>query len=88
MKTFSILSGALALGLLAAGPAMAQTGPAKQKTQTESPATAGRTSSAYKQRTDGAGPPMVGPASGAYKQRTDGAGPPMVGPASGAYKQQ
>jgi hypothetical protein len=89
-RTISML--AVAVGLLAVAPALAQpTSPEKQKTQDgNSPTMVGPASKAYKQKTqDGNSPTMVGPASKAYKQKTqDGNSPTMVGPASKAYKQK
>jgi hypothetical protein len=88
MKTSRLSAFAIGAALLMAAPAFAQTSPAKQKTDGDSPTTVGPGSAAYKQKTDGSSPTVTGPGSMASKQRTDGDSPTIVGPGSGAYKQK
>ncbi len=88
MKTSHLSALAIGAALLMAAPAFAQTSPAKQKTDGDSPTMVGPGSKASKQKTDGDGLTQVGPGSRAYKQKTDGDGLTQVGPGSGAYKQK
>ena len=101
MNTHSLSATLMALGLLTAVPAFAQTTPAqKQPTQEGGgPSMTGPTGGAfnanpnYKQPTqEGGGPSMAGPTGGAfnanpnYKQPTqEGGGPSMAGPTGGAF---
>jgi hypothetical protein len=88
MKTSHLSVLAMGAALLMAAPAFAQTSPAPQKTDGDSPTTVGPGSKAFKQKTDGDGLTQVGPGSKAYKQKTDGDGLTQVGPGSKAYKQK
>jgi hypothetical protein len=88
MTTFRLSVLVTGAALLLAAPAFAQTSPAKQKTDGDSPTMVGPGSKAYKQKTDGDGLTQVGPGSKAYKQKTDGDGLTQVGPGSKAYKQK
>ena len=95
MALRNLLGSFVAVALLTAAPAFAQTASTpskttvtKQKTDGDGLTNVGPGSKSYKQRTDGDALTSVGSGSKAYKQRTDGDALTSVGSGSKAYKQR